>query len=103
MRYPRVSISRDVPVEQSSVAEEFPIGGGETVDLAIIGKRKKVAVEIETGKSDAIGNIRKCLKAGFEVLSVAVNADILKKIESDTASLAFQDRKLVRLVNIFSL
>ncbi|MFC1713554.1 ATP-binding protein [Candidatus Poribacteria bacterium] len=64
-----------------AVKEEFPIGNGETVDLAIIGKSKKIAVEIETGKSDAIRNIRKCLDAGFEVVSVATNSDALRKIK----------------------
>ena len=62
------------------VKEEYPIGNGETVDLAIIGKTKKIAVEIETGKSDAIKNIRKCLDAGFEVVSMATNSDALRKI-----------------------
>ena len=62
------------------VKEEHPIGNGETVDLAIIGKSKKIAVEIETGKSDAIRNIRKCLDAGFEVVSMATNSDALRKI-----------------------
>lgn len=62
--------------------EEYPIGNGETVDLAIIGENKKIAIEIETGKSDAIRNIRKCLDAGFEVMSAATNEETFKKIGS---------------------
>lgn len=64
------------------VHEEYPIGNGETIDLAIIGKNNKIAIEIETGKSDAIHNIRKCLDAGFEVVSLATNDQILGKIKS---------------------
>ncbi len=60
------------------VEEEYPIGNGETVDLVI---GKNVAVEIETGKSDAIRNIRKCLDAGFEVVSVATNKSAMEKTE----------------------
>ena len=58
------------------------IGNGETVDLAIIGKNKRIAVEIETGKSDAIHNIRKCLDAGFEVVSMATSEETLERIKS---------------------
>ena len=61
------------------VKEEFPIGNGETIDLVV---GKNVAVEIETGKSDALRNIRKCLEAGFEVVSVATNGEALEKTES---------------------
>ncbi len=61
--------------------EEYPIGNGETIDLVILG-RKKIAIEIETGKSDAIHNIKKCLDAGFDVVSVATNGKERKRIES---------------------
>ena len=53
--------------------EEYPIGNGETVDLMVMGESKKVAIEIETGKSDAIRNIGKCLDAGYAVMSLAIS------------------------------
>ena len=80
-----------------SVEEEYPIGGGETVDLAIIGKKKKVAIEIETGKSDAVGNIRKCLNAGFEVVSVATNLPAYKRLKSSVKQIANQGRHRIRI------
>ncbi|MEW6664119.1 MAG: DUF87 domain-containing protein [Thermodesulfobacteriota bacterium] len=48
------------------VIEEYPIGGGRTVDLACFKDGRKLAVEIETGKSEAAYNVQKCLDAGFD-------------------------------------
>ena len=78
------------------VMEEFPIGKGETVDLAIIGKDRKVAIEIETGKSDAIGNIRKCLKAGFEVVSLATDNRTLDALHNALKSLSKQEQVKIK-------
>lgn len=45
--------------------EEMPIGGRKTVDVAAATKDgKRVAIEIETAKSDVEGNVRKCKEAG---------------------------------------
>lgn len=79
------------------VHEEYPIGNGETVDLAIITKSKKIAVEIETGKSDAIHNIRKCLDAGFEVVSLAVNEKVLESIKTSLGHFTEDEIKKIRL------
>jgi len=78
------------------VKVEYPIGKGETVDLAIIGKDRKVAVEIETGKSDAIHNIKKCLKAGFEVVSLATNSDELSSIKSALTRFSKLEQKKIK-------
>ena len=57
-----------------TVTEEVPIGGGKTVDLVAENGKERIAIEIETGKSDAVANIRKCLAAGFDrVVCVALN------------------------------
>jgi hypothetical protein len=41
---------------------EKAIGEGKTVDLEVTGKNgKKIAVEVETGKSDIVGNIKKAV------------------------------------------
>jgi len=83
-----------------NVEEEFPIGNGKTVDLVIVGKNK-TAVEIETGKSDAIGNIRKCLDAGFDgVISLATSKAVKEKIIADLGKLGKEgiDKVSVRRV-----
>jgi len=82
------------------VHEEYPIGNGETVDLAIIGKNKKIAVEIETGKSDAIHNIRKCLDAGFEVVSLAVNRKTMESIRSKLQCFSEDELSKIRVVSM---
>jgi len=57
------------------VAEEAPVGGGKTVDLLATKGGRRVGFEIETGKSDALSNVRKCLNAGVdEVIVVALSA-----------------------------
>jgi len=39
------------------VTEEAPIGGGKTIDVLTVKNGKKIAFEIETGKSDVLGNV----------------------------------------------
>ena len=89
-------VKRKMESKGYKVEEEFPIGKGESVDLAIISK-KKIAIEIETGKSDAIGNIRKCLKAGFDVISMATNQTTLKKLTLNIRVFPEGDRNRVRI------
>lgn len=53
------------------VRKEVPIGEGRAIDLVATKGHEKIAIEVETGKSDVQGNIRKCKEAGFEkVLSI---------------------------------
>ena len=52
------------------VEEEVPIGEGRAVDLVATKDGKRIAIEIETGKSDIKANITKCEKAGFDEVLV---------------------------------
>ncbi len=67
-------------------------------DVIVLNGRKRIAVEIETGNSDALGNIEKNLKAGFdEIICVATNKEVEEKIKRD-----FQgDDKRVRITSVF--
>ena len=57
-----------------SVIREAPINGGKTVDLCVEHNGQRIAIEIETGLSDALGNIYKAVHAGFDqVISAGVN------------------------------
>jgi len=77
------------------VEEEHPIGGGRTVDLVATRNGKRYAIEIETGKSDAAANVRKCIEAGFDlVLSVATNLDTKDAIEQQVAAVSSQGDKV---------
>jgi len=48
------------------VEEEVQIGGGQAVDLVAARGDERIAIEIETGKSEVLKNIKKVLGAGFQ-------------------------------------
>jgi hypothetical protein len=51
-------------------------------DIIVVNQNKKIAVEIETGSSDAIQNIERNLQAGFdEIICVATNRQVEEKIK----------------------
>jgi hypothetical protein len=59
------------------VVEESAVGGGKTIDLVATKDGKRVAFEIETGKSDAASNVVKCLATGFQrVIVVATSVAV---------------------------
>ncbi|MCK4829785.1 ATP-binding protein, partial [bacterium] len=68
-------------------------------DIIVMNGNKKIAVEIETGKSDVIGNIEKDLKAGFnEVICVATNRQVEEKIKE---RLKDKNLKRVAVTSVF--
>jgi hypothetical protein len=78
--------------------EEYFITG--RPDIIIMKQGKKVAIEIETGKSNIIYNIRKCLKAGFdEVFCVATNKNVEKKIKEELGKRKIKDDR-VKVTNV---
>ena len=56
------------------VVEEFPVGGGKAIDLVATRGGNRIAFEIETGSSEALGNVTKCLGAGMEEVIVVVTS-----------------------------
>jgi len=56
------------------VTEEFPVGAGKTIDLIAERDGKRIAFEIETGKSDAAGNVQKCLDAGMDKVVIVATS-----------------------------
>lgn len=72
------------------VTIEEPVNG--YADIVVENEGKRIAIEIETGNSDALFNIRKDFKAGFDmVLSVSVNSVVLDRIKRQ-AKEEFLDR-----------
>lgn len=65
------------------VTYEYKIGEGKTADLVAEKNGKKIAIEIETGKSDYVYNIRKDLEAGFDEVICACLSD---KVKNDILS-----------------
>ena len=63
------------------VLEEIRIGNGKAVDLVAVNEQERIAIEVETGKSDVAGNVRKCIEAGFEsIVILAVSRAVLNRI-----------------------
>jgi hypothetical protein len=68
-------------------------------DIIVVNQDKKAAVEIETGNSDAIQNIEKALKTGFDaVISVATNRFAEDKIRSALARNNLDKDKRIKLI-----
>jgi len=57
-----------------TVAEEVRIGGGKAIDLVATRDGKRIAFEIETGKSNAVANVQKCLAAGTDRVVVVATS-----------------------------
>jgi len=82
------------------VTFEYKIGDGKSVDLVAEKDGKKIAIEIETGKSDSIYNIRKDLEAGFdEVLIVALLPEIEERIRKEIRSFQAAHRTRLSVTN----
>ena len=65
------------------VTEEAPIGGGKTVDVVAENGKERTAIEIETGKADAVANAQKCLSAEFDrVICCAVTETAMRRLRS---------------------
>ncbi len=75
-------------------------------DIILYTSKKRIAVEIETGKSDYIQNILKNLKHGFdEVVSIAINKNIEAIIRKEIArnNLDKNPKIKVACVNLFDI
>jgi predicted RecB family endonuclease len=78
------------------VTFEYKIGDGKSVDLVAEKDGKRIAVEIETGKSDALYNVRKNLHAGFdEIIVVALNEKSREMMNAEFGKLDLGVRVLV--------
>jgi len=66
------------------VIEEKPLGEGRNIDLVAKKDGTEIAIEIETGKADIIGNINKCLKAGFDRVVCMTTSSLSKDRIIDT-------------------
>lgn len=56
------------------VREECPIGSGKTVDLLAVKDGRRVAFEVETGKSDVAANAGKAQAAGIDRLVIVATS-----------------------------
>ena len=74
------------------VETEVPLGGGKATDLVATKNRRKIAIEVETGNSEAAYNIRKNLDRGFPlVLCLATDRKALEHLENELARAGLAD------------
>ena len=52
------------------IEKEVSIGEGKTIDLVATKGNDRIAIEVETGKSDLEVNLKKCREASFEKVVV---------------------------------
>ena len=78
--------------------EEYYING--RPDIIINKKDKKIAIEIETGKSNYVKNVERALVAGFdEVVCMAVNRFVEDKIARALKKNGIDDNR-IRIVGV---
>jgi hypothetical protein len=68
--YTKKRIAEEYRSRGYHVEEEYPLGGGKAVDLMATKGDERIAIEVETGKSQVNENLRKCKEAGFEKVVV---------------------------------
>jgi hypothetical protein len=68
--YWKHSIAEHLRICGYEVTEEYPAGDGKTIDLVAMKNGKRIAFEIETGNSEAVDNIKKCLGNGVDMVFV---------------------------------
>ena len=80
-------VSAEMKARGYEIQKEFPIGDGKTIDLVATKNGRRVAIEVETGSSDALGNIRKCLSADFDtVFCLAIGVELTDKVRKEVAN-----------------
>lgn len=104
-RYWKMRIAGHLRNQGFLVTEEFPLGGGQTVDLVAERDGKRIACEIETGYSDASSNAQKCLNAGFDQIwliatSARVRDALNGKLPRNRSILCWTAVEVLRCVDI---
>ena len=97
-RYWRRRLAEHLSADGYQVMEEAPLGGGRTADLLAVKDGRRIAVEVETGKSDAAGNVRKCLAAGMNCVVVLATS----RTAHDNLARVLSPTPRVKLVNAAS-
>ena len=90
-----------------SIEIESSIGEGKTVDIVASKNAERLAIEIETGKSDINQNILKCFKMGFSKIIFVpiyqINRDIVLSKIKESPKIDFDRLKISSPKEIFDL
>ncbi len=81
------------------VQEEAPFGDGRA-DVLATKKRKVIAIEIETGMSDTVANVKRDLRAGCtKVIVIATDDRAMRSLETDLAQAGLLIQSRLELVS----
>ena len=70
------------------VVMEYPLGKGKSVDLVAKRDEESLAIEVETGKSEVIYNVKKDLEAGFDrIIVVALDKRLKDRLSQKVLGL----------------
>ena len=61
------------------MTEEAPVGGGKAIDIVATQNGKRIAFEIETGKSDVNANVAKAISAGIKTIYIIATSTQAKR------------------------
>jgi len=78
-RYWKKRLAELLKAKGYEVVEEYPLGGGLAIDIVASRDGKMVAVEVETGRSDAKTNALKCLMVGMDLTIIAATSENLRE------------------------
>lgn len=79
------------------VTMEYKLPGGRSVDVVAEKNGKQIAIEVETGKSDALYNIKKDLEAGFQEVSVfPLRSEVRRELSANFSLLNADEANKVR-------
>jgi hypothetical protein len=83
------------------VTMEYKLSGGRSVDVVAEKDGRRIAIEVETGKSDALYNIKKDLEAGFgEILVFPLQNEAKSEIMSNLASFGINEVSKVKFFEV---
>jgi DNA-binding MarR family transcriptional regulator len=78
------------------VTYEYKLNGGKSIDVVAEKNGRKIAIEIETGRSDVVCNIKKNVKAGFDkIICVCLEDRVKKSIISQLKNMDFEKNKKI--------
>lgn len=77
-----------------SVTDEYPVGGGKTVDLYAVRGDQRLIVEVETGRSDIPANMTKCAGQDAAIVFVFTNAQV-RSAQEEMIRAALPDARLL--------
>jgi len=79
---------------------ECPMREGKTVDIVASKDNARIAIEIETGKSDVAGNIRKCSSNGLsEIWVVYLHENVMRRVQEECEKVDIKGFERIKIVS----